>query len=188
MDLRDVNFFEPFIQQQRVGIKKNVTVYIVIIVMVMVIGVSYFWAYKKVEGIESEINTKESMLNSEKSKKLEEEINLNEESLNALREYYNQVESARNGIMNRDIINSELIDEIYSTIPKEVGFTSFSITDTSFQMQCQSSKRDKVGTFIYNLKNLEFVKKVYTPSITESEVQGKTMYSFSVSCEFKGDI
>lgn len=188
MDLRDVNFFEPFIKQQRVGIKKNMSVYIIIIIIGMVIGTSYVLVTQKINEIKDEISTKESMLNSEKSMKLEEEINLNQESLNALREYYNQVESARNGIMNRDIINSELIDEIYSTIPKEVGFTSFSITDNSFQMQCQSSKRDKVGTFIYNLKNLEFVKKVYTPSITESEVQGETMYSFSVSCEFKGDI
>ena len=101
--------------------------------------------------------------------------------LEALNHYDQEVTILVNNINSRDFVTTALLNQISSTIPTEVTFSSLSLTNTNMTMQATSQTRTAIAEVQYNLKQLPFVSDVYIGAISPD-----APYTFSLSCTING--
>ena len=101
--------------------------------------------------------------------------------LESLNQYDQEVTIVVNNINSRDFVTTTLLNQISSTIPSDVTFSSLSINDTTITMQANSESRTAIAEVQHNLKQLPFIADVYIGSIS-----AEAPYSFSLSCTVNG--
>ncbi|MDO4926687.1 MAG: PilN domain-containing protein [Turicibacter sp.] len=97
-----------------------------------------------------------------------------------LEQYDSGLKSLLINIESRDLITTQKLDLISSTIPSEVQFGSLSITNTTITISATSTSRTAIAEVQHNLKQLDFIADVYIGSIGGTE-----SYSFSLNCTLK---
>ena len=178
----DINIFEEF------GIKKENRILPIFIgvagiasILIVVLLVT-FDHYEQIKTLEYEIALKTSVNESEESKKILAELaKVNREK--SFKENYAKVLGEINAYASeKKIIDDELLQTIFSSIPKGVNFNSIGINSGEIQMECVADNIILAGDFLFNLKALDIIEGVYSPGLSEKE--GDT-YSFSVVCKVK---
>jgi len=56
---------------------------------------------------------------------------------------------------------------------------------TVIQLQCTSATRQETAQFEKNLKEIEFIDKVYIPAVVDETEGGSSNYSYTVVCDLK---
>jgi Tfp pilus assembly protein PilN len=88
--------------------------------------------------------------------------------------------------MNKsDVVQTDLLTAISSTIPIDTNISSMSISGSNISIQGTSILRESVAQLIKNLKELEYIEKVHTPSISSGGAEYLTEYSFTVNITAK---
>lgn len=103
------------------------------------------------------------------------------QTLEILNQYETEITTLVDNINSRDFVTTTLLNQISSTIPTEVTFSSLSLTSTTITMQATSETRTAIAEVQYNLKQLSFISDVYIGSISSD-----APYSFSLSCTISG--
>lgn len=178
---RDINFFSTY--QLKSQDKKNQNLYSYIFggtVGLFIIGTFTFNQFQTYQ-----LNKKIAELNEELSspgivEKIDESDRVYQ-MLELLNQYDQDVTVLIDNINSRDIVTTTLLNQISSTIPTDVTFSSLSLTNTSVTMQATSETRTAIAEVQYNLKQLPFISDVYVGSISPD-----APYTFSLSCTISG--
>lgn len=181
-DMRqDINFFSTYLSkkeqtknQNRYGYFLGATTLLIILGAFIIQSVQEFRLSSKINELNEALNSKE----------IQEQIVESDrvyEMLEVLDQYDQELNILVDNIMSRDLITTQLLNQISSTIPSDVTFSGLSINDTTITMQASSQSRTAIAEVQHNLKQLSFIKDVYIGSIS-----AEAPYSFSLSCTING--
>ncbi|MDZ5010241.1 pilus assembly protein PilN, partial [Clostridium perfringens] len=83
-------------------------------------------------------------------------------------------------LKTREVVTTNLLDKLSSSLPTEVTFNSINITNTEISIQAVSTSRVAIGEIEHNLKKLNNIQDVYIGGIS-----GDEQYTFDIKCVLK---
>ena len=177
---RDINFFSTY--QSKRDEKKHQNRYIYVLVGVVALFVIGTFTFNQIQihNANRTIADLESKLNAPELQEQIKESNIAFKMQEVLDQYDSDLTSLISAIESRDLITTQKLDLISSTIPSEVQFGSLSITNTTITISATSTTRTAIAEVQHNLKQLDFIADVYIGSIG-----GTDTYSFSLNCTLK---
>ncbi|WP_085829503.1 PilN domain-containing protein [Clostridium massiliodielmoense] len=182
--MKGYNFFEYF-EGEKGGLESKTTYAVigaacVIGIMITLFVVNCFrinWLKRDIASLENNINSKEYKITYREKEQ-------GERNLKILKDYYKLVSSAEGSVNKKDYINTDLIDDISSTVPKSVSFQNITVSDKTVTIQGTSQTRVSVGELEHNLKELGIFEEVHVPDISENS-NDENSYSFNFNISFK---
>ncbi len=183
--MRDLNFFNGFIEDKK---KKNK----IITILFAVILVTFVSAFGSIAYLEIMVNIQKKgieennkLLASKVIKKQEEALEESIQQLREMNEFKDQVNSLVSFIENSSNVSTGNMIRIFNALPENVKITSFSFGEGSFSMQCKSNTPLDVYSAVRNLKAIG-VKKVNFSTITTADEDGNDVQRFHLKGEISG--
>lgn len=185
--MKDFNFFEPYQSAKKASKLKWVFITLCVILFLSSYIGLYKWNDAKIEQAQMEVSQVEKKFDVKKYDELEKKRISIEKRYSLLKEYYENLKGVEESIYSKDVIGSDILDEIGSTIPQNVYILAMSLSEKNIQIQGSADTRITAAEFIYNLKALEIFQKVYIPGLNElnGHENDEKEYSFSVICTLK---
>lgn len=182
--MRDFNFFSSFIESKKASASKYIIIGLISTFIIIIVGGFSYINHKNAIALEEEIKGYKAYLNSgeviEKVKEVEEK----RRKIGVMKKYFEALEKINSGLENTYVVDSELIENIAATFPKELFISSMSITDNIVQMQGISSNRVAIAELQHNLKEIRLIDKVNVGIISE-ESEESNNFIFNMTCIFK---
>ncbi|WBW99586.1 hypothetical protein [Oceanirhabdus sp. W0125-5] len=178
--MRDLNFFNSFIEDKK---NKNRIVSVLLIVIIVIFGAaisSIVYLEILISSEKASIERNNKLLSSKSLSNIEENLTAGEEEARALNEFLLQVNCAKEYIDNSSNITTKEILGIFNSLPENVSVKSFICNREVVSLQCETVDRKGVASTIKNLKELG-LEDVYVPSIVSVKKDGTTDYSFMIS-------
>lgn len=193
----DFNFFQPFIEENK-GERKKHYFALAAIILVGIFITSFIWNLVQVKIYEKQINGMENIVKSYDTKAKLNEIDKLNKKYSVLNKYFAQAYIITNAIENKDVISSELIQKICTTLPKTLSFKSFSVnvgekgSGGTIQIQGIAQTRVNAAELQHNLKSLDEIKEVQVTNIndvdnadTNNNSNVGSQYTFTIKCTLK---
>ncbi|WP_143316169.1 PilN domain-containing protein [Clostridium sp. HBUAS56017] len=176
----DLNFFSPYqgIKKEKSDSKKYI--YSASGVIGAIIIGSLIWNTVNIYKVQSEIDDYNTKLSDNTLKaKLKEsgEITVKTASLNLYDQDFTELATA---IKSREVIDTDLLNALSSTLPSEVCFTSIDVQKNKIKIIAEATRRSAIGELEHNLNSLKNVQNVYVSKIVETGV-----YSCEIECSLK---
>jgi type IV pilus assembly protein PilN len=152
----------------------------------LLLVVGGFTAFNMYEAnkLEVEIAGLKNYLESQEVVKKSKEVKEKKRKMEVMNKYYNIVEEMNMDMDNIDIIGSDFMEKISSTIPKNLFIKTISITIEEAEMQGVADSRVPIAEFEHNLKGLDLFKNVHV-SIINKEGEESSNYIFAIRCTLK---
>lgn len=178
--VRDMNFFSPYQGKRKEQKNKNIYVYSLAGFLSVAIVGTLAW------------NTTNILLLNSKIKKLNEELEQDHikekivkwedisKKSDVLIKYDDEITKIIDALNSREIVTTNLLDKLSSTLPTEVTFNSINISNTEITIQAVSTSRVAIGEVEHNLKKLDIMQDVYIGAIS-----GDENYTFDIKCVLK---
>lgn len=178
--VRDMNFFAPYQGKRKEEKNKNIYVYSLAGFLSVAIVGTLAW------------NTTNILLLNSKIKKLNEELEQDHikekivkwedisKKSDILTRYDSEITKIIGALDTREVVTTNLLDKLSSTLPTEVTFNSINITNTEITIQAISTSRVAIGEIEHNLKKLDIMQDVYIGAIS-----GDENYTFDIKCVLK---
>lgn len=180
--MRDFNFFEEK-GYKELRDRREIYITAAIIGMVIIFCSSFFIKNIIVEyNLKKNISQKESYINDADTIKKASEYNDMVKKKDVLTNYEITVDSLNKSLTAVDVVGSNVIKKITSTVPGKVSFVSMNIDSKSININGTAEDRQSIAELEHNLKALDIIDSVYVGSISEAD-GGK--YTFSVKCSVK---
>ena len=178
--IRDMNFFAAYQGQKKEQKNKNIYVYSLAgFLSVFIVG-SLAWNSTTIILLDKKIKSYNEKLEAEDIKEKItkwDEISRQDDILNR---YDIELSNIVDGLKTREVVTTNLLDKLSSTIPTEVTFNSINITNTEISIQAVSTSRIAIGEIEHNLKKLNNIQDVYIGGIS-----GDENYTFDIKCVLK---
>lgn len=178
---RDIDFFSTYQSKNEQKRSQNRYGYLLGGITLLIIVGTFITQFIQSTQLTSKINELNKELNSPVIQEQIVESDRVYEILEVLNQYDQELSVLVKNITSRDLITTQLLNQISSTIPSDVTFSSLSINDTTIMMQASSQSRTAIAEVQHNLKQLPFIADVYIGSIS-----AEAPYSFSLSCTVNG--
>lgn len=178
--MKDINFFAEYVGKKKE--QKNNAKYIYSSVGVLgafIVGsliynsVSLHVVNKEIADITEKINAPQVQ-----EKLLEAEVVAEKHKF--FSEYNDDLTEVISNMQNRQVVSTQLINSLSSTLPTEVSFNSLNISGGEIAIQAESSTMEAIAEVQYNLKKLSQIEYVYIGAIS-----GNDVYSFDIKCVLK---
>lgn len=182
--MRDFNFFAPYQGKNKEQKDKKIYIYIVSGVLVAFIFGTLIWNTTSIIITKSQIKKYNEEINADD---IQEKIKIAEDLNNktiTLNKYETAISNINSSMAKNDVVTSEMLEKINSTIPKEVSFSSTSIDSGSITCKTESKTRQAISELQYNLKQLNNIEDVKISSISGDESDSKG-YTFDLKCTLK---
>lgn len=182
---KDINFLYDKKKQHKSSFSNGVAA--MAAGLIIILTVAYFGYSYMVEKshLEKEIAAMDKFISNA------ENIALNSESIEArnkarlLQRYMDEVTKLQKAISSEDAVNSLMFEQLAAAIPLGTKINSMSADGTAIQLQCTSATRQETAQFEKNLKEIEFIDKVYIPAVVDGTEGGSSTYSYTVVCDLK---
>lgn len=181
--VRDINFFAPYIKQQETSSSEAILTGAAAVVLVGVAGTLGYNVFQLTTLKNDIASVTTSISNPEfvAQHKLAQEVSL-EKGL--LQGYNSALMTVHDGIIDRSIIDTDIVKQINSTVPSGIFLKSLSIQGGSITINATSKSDKEVADFKYNLDKLPIISESFIPAIS-SDFGSPAEYSFSITCVLK---
>lgn len=177
---RDINFFSTYQTARHQQKNQNRYLYVLVGAISLFIVITFGWNQFHMMKVNKHITELETKLADPAIQEQIKESDIAFKTSEILEQYDSGLTSLLTNIESRDLITTQKLDLISSTIPSEVQFGSLSITNTNITISATSTSRTAIAEVQHNLKQLDFIADVYIGSIG-----GTDTYSFSLNCTLK---
>lgn len=167
--MRDLNFFDTYINSKKLKIDKQRIYYIVLIC-----GTSLFIFYSlfnqvRIGLISKEVDRLKSVIEDERIKLKIKEIEEKKEELNQLTNSLKDIKLFNYYIDENSMIDDILLEKITSSIPEEIFFTSISMDIERIQIIGKAKDKPSISSLIKNLETIESFESLFVSSISKEE-------------------
>jgi len=180
----DFNFFSPYISVRKTSKNRSIVIVLGSIILAAFIFGFYGWTVLKTKSIQKDISSMETYLASKDTIKKLSEVRNMKEKLAIMNKYFDIAMEINTKIERFDIINTLLLKDISSSIPKDISFQTMSITSESIYIRGKSDNRQSIAELEYNLKEISRFSSVHITSISQSteDIDG---FTFDIECTIK---
>ncbi|WP_313756431.1 PilN domain-containing protein [Tissierella sp.] len=180
--MRDLNFFEIYIEKKEIKGDKKILYFTVLISSIILLLI--YTIYSEIV-IRRETKTIKSLkIIAEDSKILKKvgEIREKELEVNQFRESVEKLKLLNMAIEERDIVDKVLLDKINDNIPEEIFLTSLSIQGEDIYIVGISKDKWAIAEFQKGLGSLENWGEIFVSNISKQE----EYYNFSLNITLVG--
>lgn len=181
--MRDLNFFENYIEKDQFKIDKKIVCFALSIFLVLFFCTYSLYNHILIKQETSVVNNLKSVAENpellSKIDKIQErkiEVSKFKDSVGRIRELDQIMES-------KDIINELLLDSIISIMPEDLFLTSIGINNDDIQLVGIAGGKRSIAEFEKGLEMLENVEEIFVSNISLQE----DYYNFNVSI-IMGDV
>ncbi|AQS07072.1 PilN domain-containing protein [Clostridium beijerinckii] len=182
--MKDLNFFRPYLGQNKEKINYQIYVYGMMIIVGLAIAISFGINTTKMMFLDksiSEYNEKLSAPDIQSQLKEAETVN---KQIDILKKYDKALNDVAISVKGRNNVSEELLKDISSTLPNEVLFKSLDVVENNIAIKGTSTSREAVAELERKLRELPIMSDVYVNSINvQSSVEGE--FSFDIKCVLK---
>ncbi len=170
--MRDFNFFEPYIQKEKVEKKKKKKPFIIVIVVFLLIGTAYICRDAIIRKV-VEVTSKEGVeIEDERLPELEQK------QLELAR-----LKSADAYLKETNRIDEQLLNDITTRVPDNAEYDSISIGEMSTEIRGNAKTVQLTADYGNALKELEVFEDIFVTNSTYDEEEKR--YSFILDIDFE---
>lgn len=185
--MKEINFFEEYLQNSNQNKQKKYR-YIVISAIVLVIILSYpLFSYIQISNYQNRIEKAENFLRDSENNQLIEKVKMIDSSIEALNEQKNKLFEVNQFLEKNDCnIDDKLIDEITSTIPRNIDIQLIDVEEKVISIMASSLDKESITVFQKNLRESSSFVNVFIPNI----IHESQYYDFNILFEISenGDV
>lgn len=181
----DLNFFTPYLGRKKERKKTYIAIYSITASFILLILITLGYNSAQMMKLHSEIaDINEKLEQPEIISKYEESKSINKK-IEILGQYDEGLNAITAEISTRDIISSQLLNSLSSTLPSDVSFKSINITAGNIAINASSKTRQAIAEVQHNLKALPEIGDVYIGAISGTG-ENNAEFSFDLKCVLKG--
>ena len=189
--MRDFNFFSSSLKEVKRIRRKQLLISICILIFILIIGGLYMMTTNTRSDIEDEILTLKVYIDSPEVAAKALEIKEKKVELEVLLKYHDTLQAVKIDLENSDVINSELLETVNSTIPQGIFFRNIMLSSGIITINGLTDSRVSVAEFYHNLKELGIFYEINVGAISYIEIieEGVVVsadYTFDIQCMLKG--
>lgn len=180
--MRDLNFFDPYIEKREFRFDKMFFVYLAIAVGLLYIIGSGALNQLKIVGLNSEVNELQRVAEDPNTVTKVNEVMAKEQEVNTFREEVGKIKIVDEKIKSDEIIDDELLVSITSKLPEGLFLTSITVQNREIQLLGVAQDRWAVAEFAKGLEVLEDLDMIYISNISQVE----QYYNYNINISLKG--
>lgn len=182
--MKDINLFSYYVNNKKIHKKKFFYISIISgIIFVLLTSITLVNMYK-IKSLKKEIQMLEDYLESEDVKEKLAEIEERNNKFKIMKQYYDTLVEINKKLNEQDIINTNFLEKIASTLPKNVYFNVMNVSLDNLQIQGIADSRISIAELQHNLRKLGLFSEVVVLNINEEK--GQNRFVFSLKCVLKG--
>lgn len=179
--MRDLNFFEPYIEKRSFKLDKNLMLYGLLMILILFIVFFSVYNHLIIRKLESDISLRKDISSNPKTIEKVNQIKKMEEELIVLKEEVGRIKKLDETIESKDIIDDELLELIKNKMPEDVFLTTLSIYDGQIQIFGVAKDKYSIAEFGHGLSSIEVNNEVFISNISQTE----DYYNFNLSLFLK---
>ncbi|NMB28087.1 MAG: PilN domain-containing protein [Tissierellia bacterium] len=179
--MKDLNFFESYIEKRKFNIDKRLIYYFIAILLVLFIVFYSIFNQIKIRRISKDVGKLRSIVEDEKINKKVTEINEKKKEVAKFNESLDKIKLLDNVIEEDNIIDDYLLENITSRMPDDVFFTSISIYTDNIQIIGISKDKWSIAELGKSLGSIEEFKEIFITNISFEEDN----YNFTLNINLK---
>lgn len=179
--MKDLNFFESYIEKREFNIDKQLIYYFIAILLVLFIVFYSIFNQIKIRRISKDVGKLRSIVEDEKINKKVTEINEKKKEVAKFNESLDKIKLLDNVIEEDNIIDDYLLENITSRMPDDVFFTSISIYTDNIQIIGISKDKWSIAELGKSLGSIEEFKEIFITNISFEEDN----YNFTLNINLK---
>ncbi|KPU28068.1 hypothetical protein TR13x_01640 [Caloranaerobacter sp. TR13] len=182
--MKDINLFSHYVNNKKIYKKKLFSICIIAVAIFILLTTITFINIYKIRSLKSEIKMLEDYLKSQNTKEKLAEIEKRSNRFKIMQQYYNTLVEINKELEDQDIINTNFLEKITSTLPKDVYLNVMNVSLDNLQIQGVADSRISIAKLQHNLRELGLFSKVVVININEEK--GQNRFVFSLKCVLKG--
>lgn len=179
--MRDLNFFEPYIEKREFKLNKMFFVYLIVGVGLLYILSSGVYNQLKIMALNSEVNELQAVAENPNTLNKVNEVMAMEQEVNTFREEVAKIKIVDEKIKNDEIIDNDLLISITSKLPEGIFLTSVTVQNREIQLLGVAQDRWTVAEFAKGLEVLENIDTIYISNISQVE----HYYNYNINISLK---
>jgi len=182
--MKDLNFFEPYLEKKKLS-KDKKHIYIILGALFISFILSYtIFSQIKIREITKDIEKLEATIEDERINRKVEEIKNKKKEVEDFKQSLEKIKSIDSVIEEEDIINTYLINNITSKMPKDVFFTSIGIYPDNIQITGVAKEKYSIAELGKSLDMVDEFKEVFIENMSFEEGN----YIFNLNINLKEDV
>ncbi len=182
--MRDINFFSFYIDKRKSARKKHIIIYSSIFIIAGGLIGFYIWNNNKIEDLNKDLQRYEELFNSKEMTLKINEAETKRQKIEVLTQYEVILQTINGQIDLVDRINSQIINDIASSMPKEMYILNANINQVEINLQGVASNRILIAEWIHNLKEFPYLASVHANIIAVEDNENNNQV-FDIKCTFK---
>ena len=179
--MRDLNFFEPYIEKREFKFNKMFFVYLIVGVGLLYLLGSGVYNQLKIMALNSEVNELQAVAENPNTLNKVNEVMAMEQEVNIFREEVVKIKMVDEKIKNDEIIGDDLLISITSKLPEGLFLTSITVQNREIQLLGVAQDRWTVAEFAKGLEVLENIDTIYISNISQVE----HYYNYNINISLK---
>lgn len=167
--MKDLNFFENYIEKSELNIDKRLILYFLAMTLAVILLFYTLFNQIKIRQLSRDVKKLQVILEDERINNKMKEI---EEKQIEVKEFNESLEMVRildKGIEEDSVIDSYFLDNITSKMPEDVFFTSISMYTDSIQIVGNSKDKWAIAQLGKNLETIEDFHEIFISNISSEE-------------------
>ncbi|HAE41729.1 MAG TPA: hypothetical protein DCG34_02275 [Clostridiales bacterium] len=181
----DMNLLSDMIKHRQQRLKKVFTGTLALGITALMI-LFYFLNYSlTMLSLNSEIDYFDSIINNSVYQEKYRSVQILKDKTNTLNSYKDLLTSLNANLSKTDIVKTELLNSLASSMPVDTSLASLSINGPNVAIQGKSVLRESVAQLVKNLSDLESIASVHAPTISRIESEDGSSYDFTINIVLK---
>lgn len=178
--MRDLNFFEPYLEKHSAKFNKNIIIYSAILFLILAMSAYAVYNQLTIKALQKDISDRIVVAENPRTIEKVNEIKELEEELNIFREEVTKIVELDQTIDSSDIIGDDLLKFIKAKMPNDLFITSLSASDRDIQMSGITKDRYTVAEFAKGLEEIEDLDNIFISNITQEELYYKFVLNLTL--------
>lgn len=179
--MRDLNFFESYIEKREFKFQKNHLLYgLLILSIVGILGYSLA-NQLKIGNLNADIVERKEVAENPVTVKKVEEIKALETEVSTFRDEVNKIIQLDQSIEAKDVIGEDLLKQIRSKMPRDLFLSNISIYERDIQISGIARDTYSIAEFVKGLEIMEESESIFISSINSIE----DYYNFALNLTLK---
>ena len=167
--MRDLNFFEPYVEKRKHKFNKSYIFYALCILALTGITVYGIYNQIRIGTLNREIKDRVAIAEEPTTVKKVEEIKALETEVSTFRAEVEKIVQLDKSIEDNDIIGEQLLQQIKSKMPADLFLSNFSAYDREIQISGISKDKYSIAEFEKGLEAIEDTESIFISNITSTE-------------------
>lgn len=167
--MRDLNFFEPYIEKREFKFDKIYILYGLFILSVIAIVAYGMYNQLTINILKDEISDRKTVAENPQTLSKVEEIKALETEVGTFRDEVNKIIELDKSIEAKDIIGEEFLKAIKTKMPADLFLTNFSANERDIQISGISMDTYSIAEFGKGLELMEESESIFVSNITSNE-------------------